>query len=110
MIYCLLRNNFNILVAGIIMDDMYYEDVVITNEKGLYKLAKSKTVLPPELEKYNGYYLITNNQSAAANDIVFRLSKDEYDYIIKSNFNELFISNIMNKQFVLHYIIHKPEK
>ena len=51
------------------------------------------------------YYLITNNQLAAANDIVFRLSKSEYDYIIESNFDEKFITKIMNEQIGFQYII-----
>lgn len=92
---------------------VYYEDINITKENGLYKLAKQKKEYPPEKEILNEYYLIAANQGAVAiHDIIFTVRKNEYNELMESNINGELATKIINKYIPrgLEYVIHKPQK
>ena len=92
------------------MSNIYYEDIFITEKKGLYKLARSKNLFPPEKDFYNNYYLLATSQMIVSRDIAFMISREEYDKIIETNFDEKYITNVINKQSHFANVIHKPQK
>ena len=87
-----------------------YNSITILKDLGLYKVARDKKVYPPERDFLNCYYIITNGQQVVAGDIAFLIEKEEYQNLIKSNYDERLISKYIGDGRHFESVTNEPEE